>query len=86
MRREIHPAARKLGIRLSGWHDFRHTLSTTLRREGVHPKLISGVLGHSKVQLALDVYDHVDTEELRAPMASLAIQLNPTEPKTGEAA
>jgi integrase len=26
---------------LSGWHDFRHTLSTKLGRLGVHPKVVS---------------------------------------------
>jgi integrase len=31
----VRPAAEQLGIRLGGWHDFRHTLSTTMRRNGV---------------------------------------------------
>ena len=32
LKRHVRPAAEKLGIWLGGWHDFRHTLSTKLRR------------------------------------------------------
>jgi integrase len=63
--RHLRPVARKLGISISGFHDFRHTRATELRRAGVHPKLVSAVLGHSMVQLALDVYDHVSELDLR---------------------
>jgi Integrase core domain len=36
--RYLKPAARKLGISI-GFHDFRHTVSTDLRRCGFHPSL-----------------------------------------------
>jgi hypothetical protein len=38
LRRYLQPAAKELGIFLGGWHDFRHTLTTTMRRAGVHRK------------------------------------------------
>ncbi len=81
LRRYVSPAASRVGIRLGGWHDFRHGCSRRLRRDGVHPKLVSAVLGHSKVNLAMDVYDRATVEELRGVM-----QLNPIEPKSGAAA
>ncbi len=28
----------------AGWHDFRHALSTKLRRSGVHPQVVSDIL------------------------------------------
>lgn len=65
LRRYIRPAVRELGIILGGWHDARHTLSTTLRRNGIDPRVRSNILGHS-VSLALDVYDHPDVSDLRA--------------------
>ena len=37
LKRVIRPVAKDLGIELGGWHDFRHTLSTTMRRNNVHP-------------------------------------------------
>jgi integrase len=72
LKRYIRPAATELGISLGGWHDFRHTLTTTMRRNGVHPKVISGILGHAKVTLAMDTYDLTDVEDFRQPMAVVA--------------
>ena len=52
-----------LSITVGGWHDFRHSLSTNLRRAGVHPKVVSDILGHNKVNPAVDVYDRADIAE-----------------------
>jgi site-specific recombinase XerD len=61
-------------------------VTTNLRRDGVHPKLISGMLGHSDVTLAMNVYDHMETEELRLPLRHVAAQLCPDVPKSLEVA
>ena len=53
-------------MQIGGWHDFRHTLSRTLRRAGVHPVVIKDTLGHSKVDLAMNVYDKASAEDIRA--------------------
>jgi integrase len=39
-------------------HDLRHTHATLALQAGVHPKIVSERLGHSKVSLTLDVYSH----------------------------
>lgn len=75
MKRYIHPAAKNLGIRLGGYHDFRHTLCTNLRRSGTHPKVVSGILGHKKVNLAMDVYDRVGVEDFAAPLSAVVKEL-----------
>jgi integrase len=75
LKRYVRPTSAKLGIQLGGWHDFRHTLTTTMRRSGVHPKVISGILGHTRVALAMDVYDHADVEDFRQPLAVVAGEL-----------
>jgi len=77
LNRYVRPVVKSLGIEIGGWHDFRHTLSTRLRRDGVHPKIVSGVLGHSKVDLAMNVYDHLEAEELREPLARIAERMVP---------
>lgn len=77
LKRYVRPAAQIVGVDIGGWHDFRHTATTRLRRNGVHPKVISGILGHSKVDLAEYVYDHVDFEEFREPLSVLAGELLP---------
>ena len=75
LKRYVRPAATELRVHLGGWHDFRHTLTTTMRRGGVHPKVISGILGHAKVALAMNVYDHADVEDFRQPLAVVAEDL-----------
>jgi integrase len=40
------------------FHDLRHTCATLLTK-GVHPKIVSEMLGHSRVSITLDVYSHV---------------------------
>jgi integrase len=75
LKRYVRLAAGELRVHLGGWHDFRHTLTTTMRRGGVHPKVISGILGHAKVALAMDVYDHADVEDFRQPLAVVAGEL-----------
>ena len=41
------------------FHDARHTAATLLLSKGVHPKVVSEMLGHSTVANTLDVYSHV---------------------------
>jgi len=41
------------------FHDLRHTHATHLLASGVHPKVASERLGHSKVGITLDLYSHV---------------------------
>jgi len=40
-------------------HDLRHAHATHLLSSGVHPKVASERLGHSKVGITLDLYSHV---------------------------
>jgi len=75
LKRYVRPVAKELGIAIGGWHDFRHSLTTAMRRNGVHPKVISGILGHAKVALAMDVYDHANVEDFRQPLSFVAGEL-----------
>jgi integrase len=75
LKRYVRPVVTELGTTIGGWHDFRHTLTTQMRRNGVHPKVISGILGHSKVDLAMNTYDHADVEDFRQPLAFVGEEL-----------
>jgi integrase len=44
------------------FHDLRHTCATLLLTKGVHPKIVSEMLGHSSVAITLDTYSHVIPE------------------------
>ena len=74
--RHIRPVTKRLGIKLGGWHDFRHTLTTQLLKR--YPtKVVSELLGHSNVQTTLAVYHHVDLNDFRAPLDEIASKLLP---------
>jgi integrase len=49
----------KIGLPRIRFHDMRHSHATHLLASGVHPKVASERLGHSKVGLTLDTYSHV---------------------------
>ena len=41
------------------FHDLRHAHATHMLANGVHPKIASERLGHSKIGITLDLYSHV---------------------------
>ena len=43
----------------SRFHDLRHTCATLLLTQGVHPKVVSEMLGHASISITLDTYSHV---------------------------
>ena len=40
------------------FHDLRHSYATFMLSQGVNPKIVSTVLGHSTVSITLDIYSH----------------------------
>jgi integrase len=53
------PLLRRSGLPDTRFHDLRHTCATLLLTKGVHPKIVSEMLGHSSVSITLDTYSHV---------------------------
>ncbi len=41
------------------FHDLRHSAATLALGAGIHPKVVSEMLGHSKISITLDLYSHV---------------------------
>ena len=73
--RHIKPTCRKLGLPEVSWHDLRHTYTTWGRRAGVQPETMRDQLGHSSVQITLDVYSHVqDRADAAARIEQYAAQ------------
>ena len=48
------------------------------RASGVHPKVVSDILGHKKVNLAMDVYDRTEIEDFVQPLAVVFNELLPS--------
>ncbi len=57
--RHFKPLLRRAGLPSIRFHDLRHTCATLLLTKGVHPKIVSEMLGHSSVAITLDIYSHV---------------------------
>ncbi|MGZ6363683.1 MAG: tyrosine-type recombinase/integrase [Ktedonobacterales bacterium] len=58
-RKTFTPLIERAGVPRIRFHDLRHTAATLLMREGVHPRVVAEMLGHSSIAITLDVYSHV---------------------------
>jgi len=45
------------------FHDLRHSAATLMLAQGVNPKVLQEVLGHSQIQVTLNIYAHVLREQ-----------------------
>lgn len=52
-------ACRATGVTPIRLHDLRHTMATLALQAGVHPKVVQEQLGHSGIDVTLDIYSHV---------------------------
>ncbi len=90
--------ARKARLAGTRFHDLRHTFASLMLLAGVHPKMVSKMLGHSSVAFTLDTYSHVIGGLQGAAMRRLDEVLQPelaetqyvskmlaTNPETGQA-
>jgi len=59
MRRSFLPLLKGSSLPVIRFHDLRHTAATLLLGEGVHPKVVAEMLGHSRISTTLDLYSHV---------------------------
>jgi integrase len=57
--RSFFPLLERAGLPRIRFHDLRHSCATLLLSEGVHPKIVSDLLGHSQIGITLDLYSHV---------------------------
>jgi integrase len=47
------------GVRRIRFHDMRHTCASLLLAQGVPPRVVMDVLGHSQIAITMDLYSHV---------------------------
>jgi integrase len=59
LRREFYPLLEAAGLPRMRFHDLRHSAATLLLGMGVHPKIVSEMLGHTQIGITLDLYSHV---------------------------
>ena len=66
--RDFARIVRGAGLPYITLHGLRHTQATMLFSQGIHPKVVSGRLGHSNIAITMDTYSHVlpDMQEAAA--------------------
>ncbi|MGO9258910.1 MAG: tyrosine-type recombinase/integrase [Bryobacteraceae bacterium] len=64
-------------------HDLRHTAATLLLAQGVHPRVVMELLGHSQIAITMNIYSHVVPALRKDAADKMEAVLNP--PKTGVA-
>lgn len=76
--KELHKAVISLteegilsGERHYSFHSFRHTFASQCLRSGMNPKVLSVILGHSSIRVTMDIYTHVETEDLRRALSKV---------------
>ncbi|MGH8507102.1 MAG: tyrosine-type recombinase/integrase [Gammaproteobacteria bacterium] len=62
LKRGFYPALRRAGLRRIRFHDLRHTFASLLIHNGEHPKRIQALMGHSSINVTMDVYGHLMPE------------------------
>lgn len=59
VRRQMYKLMDKAGVRRIKFHDLRHTHASLLIRNGAHPKIVMGRLGHKDVETTIRFYAHL---------------------------
>jgi integrase len=52
-------ALQESGLPRMRQHDLRHTAATLMLSEGIHPRIVQEMMGHSSITLTLATYSHV---------------------------
>jgi len=51
--------AKQTGLEEIRLHDATHTHASLMLKQCIHPKIVQERLGHSSIQITLDIYSHV---------------------------
>lgn len=67
--KDFHRHLDRAGLTQRRFHDLRHSCATLLLVQGVSPRVVMEVLGHSQISLTMNTYTHV-IPELRRQAAN----------------
>ena len=67
---------RHIGIRKISMHILRHTFATLCAKNGMPPKTLQTILGHSSIRMSMDYYVHTYEEEKASEMEKVSAFLS----------
>ena len=59
MKSHVEPILTGAGVEQAGLHPFRHAAASLWIEQGLNPKRIQHLMGHSSIAMTLDVYGHL---------------------------
>jgi integrase len=65
IRRQLLELLKTAGLPPMRFHDLRHTAASLLVAEGVHPRTVMEILGHSQIAITMNTYSHVSSETMK---------------------
>ena len=57
------------GLRHVRLHDLRHTAASLMLAQGVNPRVVMEILGHSQISVTMNTYSHVTSASSREAVA-----------------
>lgn len=79
----LHRTLARAGLPRIRFHDLRHTAATLMLTKGVHPKIVSEMLGHSTTAITLDLYSHVTPHMQQSAAETIDRALTRSQPQQG---
>jgi integrase len=61
--------AAAVGLRRVRLHDLRHTVASLMLAQGVSPRVVMEILGHSQISVTMNTYSHVTPASSREAVA-----------------
>ena len=79
IRSQFKRILQKAGLRGIRFHDVRHTFASLLLTDGVTPVYVKEQMGHSSIQMTVDIYGHLIPSSNREAMNRLDTQPDATQ-------
>jgi len=73
--RTFHALCERHGLRRVRFHDLRHSCVSLLLTLGVNPRVVMEIVGHSAIEMTMNVEGHVSLDNQRAALDLLNAQL-----------
>lgn len=81
LRRTFNSLVESAGVRAIRFHDLRHTCASLLFAQGVPPRVVMDLLGHSTLSITTDLYAHVMPSALVDAASAMDALLSPEDKK-----